>query len=110
MGGEDRFDPVVSDSQFEAIMTDCGYEEARGRPQAGHLLSEPAEEAEAFVVSLTNTLATALARFAELWSKTDELRQIGMSVEVMAGVLEVLAGLARRAHASNRRLYCWWAL
>ncbi|MGW4196242.1 hypothetical protein [Streptomyces sp. NPDC005004] len=111
-------DPVISIAWLEAIMTGCGYEEAGGRPRAGRLLSEPAEEGGSFVVSLTDTLTTALAsasrddlaRCAEPWSKTDELRQLGMSVEVTAGVLEALAGLARRAHASGRHLYCWWAL
>ncbi|MFJ9097946.1 hypothetical protein ACIRJM_05475 [Streptomyces sp. NPDC102405] len=51
-----------------------------------------------------------LVRFAEPWSMTDELQQIGISVEVAAGVLEALAGLAQRAQASDGRLYCWWAL
>lgn len=41
---------------------------------------------------------------------TDELRQIGIKVEATAEVLEALAGLAQRARASDRRLYCWWAL
>ncbi|MFD6548666.1 hypothetical protein ACN6K9_002182 [Streptomyces sp. SAS_267] len=70
------------------------------------------------MVSLTDTVTAALAsaaqddlvRFAEPWSKTDELRQIGISVEVTAGVLEALAGLAQRAHTSGQQLYCWWAL
>ncbi|MFB7910859.1 hypothetical protein ACFC1T_30930 [Kitasatospora sp. NPDC056076] len=51
-----------------------------------------------------------LIRCAELWSETDELRQIGVSVEVAAGVLDALAGLAQRAQASDQRLNCWWAL
>ncbi|MFD3938434.1 hypothetical protein ACFWSF_27410 [Streptomyces sp. NPDC058611] len=51
-----------------------------------------------------------LVRFAELWSMTDELRQLGISVEVTVDVLEALAGLARRARASGLRLYCWLAL
>ncbi|MFD3993490.1 hypothetical protein [Streptomyces sp. NPDC058583] len=38
------------------------------------------------------------------------LRQLGISVEATADVLEGLAGLAQRAWASGRRLYCWWAL
>ncbi|MFG2757180.1 hypothetical protein [Streptomyces wuyuanensis] len=70
------------------------------------------------MVSLTDTLIGALAaaspddivRFAEPWSTTDELRRIRISVEVTADVLAALAGLARRARASDQRLYCWWAL
>jgi hypothetical protein len=110
-------DPVVAIARLEAIMTDCSYEDARERPRSGQLLSTP-EEGAAFVVSLTDTLTAALAsasrddlvRFAEPWSKTDELQQIGISVEFTAGVLEALAGLAQRARTSGQRLYCWWAL
>ncbi|WP_328551221.1 MULTISPECIES: hypothetical protein [unclassified Streptomyces] len=110
-------DPVVAIARLEAIMTGCSYEDARERPRSGQLLSAP-EEGAAFVVSLTDTLTAALAsasrddlvRFAEPWSKTDELRQIGISVEFTAGVLEALAGLAQRARTSGQRLYCWWAL
>ncbi|MFG2265174.1 hypothetical protein [Streptomyces sp. NPDC048720] len=116
-GRRENIDPVVAIAHLEAIMTGCSYEEASGRPRSGHLLSDP-EEGGAFVVSLTDTLTTALAsasqddlvRFAEPWSKTDELRQIGISVEFTAGVLEALAGLAQRAHTSGQQLYCWWAL
>ncbi|MFE3881123.1 hypothetical protein ACFXPX_42910 [Kitasatospora sp. NPDC059146] len=112
-----NIDPVVAVARLEAIMTSCGYEEASERPRSGQLLSDP-EDDGAFVVSLTDTLAAALAsasqddlvRCAELWSETDELRQIGVSVEVAAGVLDALAGLAQRAQASDQRLYCWWAL
>jgi hypothetical protein len=70
------------------------------------------------VVSVSDTLcellavATAddLARAAGLWSQTDELRMMRADAETMASVLADLAGLARRAQASNQRLYCWWAL
>ncbi|MCJ0869827.1 hypothetical protein [Streptomyces sp. AP-93] len=51
-----------------------------------------------------------LVRFADPWSKTDELRQIQVGVEVAAEVLKGLAGLAQHAQASDQRLYCWWAL
>ncbi|MFJ9736610.1 hypothetical protein [Streptomyces sp. NPDC101166] len=112
-----NIDPVVAIARLEAIMTGCSFAEAGGRPRSGQLLSDP-EEGGAFVVSLTDTLAAALAsasqddldRFAEPWSKTDELRQTGISVESTTGVLQALAGLAQRAHTSGRRLYCWWAL
>ncbi|MEU9862481.1 hypothetical protein AB0D99_16580 [Streptomyces sp. NPDC047971] len=112
-----NIDPVVSVVRLEAIMTGCCHEEARGRPRSGQLLSDP-EEGGAFVVSLTDSLTAALAsasqddlvRFADPWSKTDELRQIGVGVEFTTGVLEALADLAQRAHSSGQRLYCWWAL
>ncbi|MGW7025884.1 hypothetical protein ACWGFX_01590 [Streptomyces xanthophaeus] len=110
-------DPVVAIAQLEAVMTGCSYEEATGSPRSGQLLSEP-EDGPPFVVTLTDTLIDALAsaspddlvRCAEPWSMTDELRQIGIGVEATAEVLAGLAGLARRARASDRRLYCWWAL
>lgn len=112
-----NIDPVVAIAQLEAVMTGCSNEEASERPRSGQLLSEP-EDGPPFVVSLTDTLIDALAtaspddlvRFAEPWSMTDELRQIGISVEATAEVLEALAGLAQRARASDQRLYCWWAL
>jgi hypothetical protein len=113
----ENIDPVVAIARLEAIMTGCSFEEAGERPRSGELLSD-AERDGAFVVSVTDTLTAALAsatqddlvRFAEPWSMTDELQQIGISVEVAAGVLEALAGPAQRAQASDGRLYCWWAL
>ncbi|GAA3809004.1 hypothetical protein ACFS5L_01225 [Streptomyces phyllanthi] len=112
-----NIDPVVAIAQLEAIMTGGSYEEAGERPRSGQVLSEP-EDGPPFVVSLSDTLIDALAtatqddlvRFAEPWSMTDELRQIGISVEDTAAVLRNLAGLAQRAQASDQRLYCWWAL
>ena len=112
-----NIDPVVCMAQLEAIMAGCSYEEARQRPRSGQLLSSPDAEG-AFVVSVSDTLcellavATAddLARAAELWSQTEELRMMRADAETMAGVLADLAGLARSAHGSNRRLYCWWGL
>ncbi|MEV7526679.1 hypothetical protein [Streptomyces sp. NPDC091371] len=112
-----NIDPVVAIAQLEAIMTGCSHEEASERPRSGELLSSE-EDGPPFVVSLSDTLIDALVtatqddlvRFAEPRSMTDELRQIEISVEVTAGVLKGLAGLAQRARASGQRLYCWWAL
>ncbi|MCX5409640.1 hypothetical protein OHA37_38005 [Streptomyces sp. NBC_00335] len=112
-----NIDPVVAMAQLEAVMTGCSHEEAAERPRSGELLSSP-QDGPPFVVSLSDTLSDALAtaadddlvRFAEPWSRTDELQQMGIGVEVTADVLRGLAGLARRAQASGRRLYCWWAL
>lgn len=110
-------DPVVTMARLEAVMTGCGYDEAGERPRSGEVLSEP-EDGPPFVVSLTDTLADALAhasredlvRCAEAWSMTDELRRLGLDSEATAGVLEALAGLARRSLSAGLRLYCWWAL
>ncbi|GED89719.1 hypothetical protein TNCT6_68040 [Streptomyces sp. 6-11-2] len=70
------------------------------------------------MVSMSDTLVDALVtatqndlvRFAELWSMTDELRQMGISVEVTASLLENLAELAQRAQSNGLSLYCWWTL
>ncbi len=110
-------DPVVCMAQLEAIMAACSYEEASQRPRSGQLLSSPEAES-AFVVSVSDTLRELLAaateeelaRAAEPWSLTEELRTIGFDTEAAAGVLAALAGLARRAQASDLRLYCWWAM
>jgi hypothetical protein len=108
-----NIDPVVCMAQLEAIMAGCSYEEARQRPRSGQLLSSPEGEG-ACVVSVSETLCELLAvatgddlaRAAELWSQTQELRSIRADAETVAGVMADLAGLARSAQASNRRLYC----
>ena len=110
-------DPVVCMARLEAIMAGCSYEEASRRPRSGQLLSSPEAES-AFVVSVSDTLRELLAAAAEddllraagPWSLTEELLTIGFDTESAVGVLAALAGLARRAQASGRRLYCWWAL
>ncbi|WP_203691748.1 hypothetical protein [Streptomyces sp. SID12488] len=112
----ENIDPVVAIALLESVMTGCSYEEARELPRSGELLSSP--EGESLVVSVSDSLVDALAaasrddlvRAAELWSMTDELRQLGISVEVTVEVLEELAGLTQRALASGLRLYCWLAL
>jgi hypothetical protein len=112
-----NIDPVVAIAQLEAIMTGCSYEEASERPRSGQLLSSP-EDGPPFVVSLSDSLFDALVtatqddlvRFAEPWSRTDELRQMRIGAEIAVDVLKGLAGLAQRARASGQRLYCWWAL
>ncbi|MGW7053810.1 hypothetical protein [Streptomyces sp. NPDC054887] len=110
-------DPVVSIARLEAVMTGCSYEEVGRRSKSGGVVSLP-EEGPPFVVSVSDALTDALVtatrddivRCAELWSRTDELRQLHVDVEFAAGVLRNLAGLAQRARVSGSRLYCWWAL
>ncbi|MFJ3762175.1 hypothetical protein [Streptomyces sp. NPDC090080] len=112
-----NIDPVVAIARLEALLTGCTYEEASRRPRSGQLLSDP-DDGSGFIVSLTDTLTTALAnathdtlhRVAEPWSQTDELQQTCTDAEYTADVLEALAALAQRAHASGRRLYCRWSL
>ncbi|WP_331747190.1 hypothetical protein OG365_39970 (plasmid) [Streptomyces sp. NBC_00853] len=112
-----NIDPVVAVAQLEAILTDCGYEEASQRPRSGQLLSSP-EGDVSLVFSLSDTLGEALAaaapadlaRAAESWSMTAELQQCQVDAQTALGVLEALAGLARRAGAAGLRLYCQWSL
>ncbi|MGW8890078.1 hypothetical protein [Streptomyces sp. NPDC055749] len=110
-------DPVVAIAQLEGIATGCSYEEASQRPRSGQLLSPPEVDGP-LVFSLSDSLIEALitatpddlVRFAEPWSKTDELQQSQVDAETAADVLQALASLARRARASRMGLYCWWSL
>ncbi|MFJ5880274.1 hypothetical protein [Kitasatospora cineracea] len=110
-------DPVVVIARLEAVLTGCGYEEARARPRAGRLLSDPQHD-EAFVVSLTDTLAEALAALppdrllpaATAWSATEELRLDGVTPATAADALHALSALAQRARTAGHRLYCRWSL
>ena len=112
-----NIDPVVCMASLEAIMAGCSYQEALRRPRSGQLLSSPDAES-AFVVSVSDTLhellAVAseddLARAAESWSLTDELRMGRADADRAAGMLADLAGLAQRARVSDSHLYCWLAL
>jgi hypothetical protein len=110
-------DPVVAMAQLEGIATGCSYEEASERPRSGQLLSPPEADGP-FVFSLSDSLIEALVtatpddlvRFAESWSRTEELQQSKIDAETAASVLKALAGLASRAQASRMGLYCWWSL
>ncbi|MFE2416898.1 hypothetical protein [Streptomyces hokutonensis] len=107
-------DPVVVMARLEGLLTDCAYDEARARPRSGQLLSNPEAET-AFVISVSDTLRDALA------SATDDqlglvagsfaaVEEVGLPPADALELLRLLSGLARRAVAGNRRLYCWWAL
>ncbi|MER6241360.1 hypothetical protein [Streptomyces clavifer] len=110
-------DPVVVTAQLEAILTGCAYDEATRRPRSGQLLSSPEAES-AFIVSVSDTLQEALASAAHAslveaagpWSETEELQASGIAADDAAEALVVLSGLAGRARADGRRMYCWWAL
>ncbi|WP_327398982.1 hypothetical protein OG194_01660 [Streptomyces sp. NBC_01288] len=107
-------DPVVVMARLEGILTDCTYDEAPARPRSGQLLSDPEAEA-AVVISVSDTLRDALATASDKrlelaagpFAAVEELR---FTPTKTAELLHRLSGLARRASAENRRLYCWWAL
>ncbi|WOX14999.1 hypothetical protein [Streptomyces sp. N50] len=107
-------DPVVVLARLEGILTDCTYDEARARPRSGQLLSDPEAEA-AFVISVSDTLRDALATASD--ERLDlaavpfaAVEELGFTPTKTSELLHRLSGLARRAAAENRRLYCWWAL
>ncbi|MFD4829011.1 hypothetical protein ACFWPV_03995 [Streptomyces uncialis] len=110
-------DPVVVLARLEAILTGCSYDEATRRPRSGQLLSSPESES-AFIMSVSDTLQealasatpAALAEAAGPWSGTEELEASGYTSEDAGQALAQLAGLAGRAGADGRRMYCRWAL
>ncbi|MBY8881295.1 hypothetical protein [Actinacidiphila acidipaludis] len=113
-------DPVVVLGRLEALIAERGHAAAgtaESAAGAAQLVSSPDSEGP-FVFRVPDTLTAALAaagpaelvRAAEPWSRTDELRQFGIDAPTAAGMLEVLAALARRAREGKARVYCWWAL
>ncbi|MFE9605160.1 hypothetical protein [Streptomyces hokutonensis] len=107
-------DPVVVVARLEGLLTDCAHDEARARPRSGQLLSDPEAEA-AFVISVTDTLRDALASATDgqlglVAGPFGAVEEVGLPSAEALEVLRLLSGLARRAVAENRRLYCWWAL
>ncbi|MFD4561896.1 hypothetical protein ACFWP5_47595 [Streptomyces sp. NPDC058469] len=110
-------DSVVVMARLEALLTDRTYDEAGARPRAGQLLSDPEAEG-AFVISVSDTLRDApasasadqLGAVAGPCADFEELSAYGLPPTEALEVLQLLSGLAGRAVAENRRLYCWWAL
>ena len=107
-------DPAVTLGTLESILTDRSYDEVATESRQCHLLTDG--EAEAFVVTVTDTVRDALAaasaerlrQAAEPWAATEELA--GTAPAMLAETLEQLAALARRALERTHHLYCWWAL
>ncbi len=108
-------DPVDAIAEVEAVMSGCSYEEASQRPRVGQLLSSEDVDSP-FVLTVSDTLCDVLVSAsgedlpaaAEAWSAAG--RGAELDAATAAVVLEALVGLARRAHAANLRLYCWWTL
>ena len=82
-------------------------------PRSGKDLAS-ANGGELLVLTITGTLAAALARTSDErlseaavpWSQTEEFRGQA-DPAVLAWFLREVAGLARRAEGAGQRLYCW---
>jgi hypothetical protein len=106
-------DPVVQLGTLEELLTGRSYDEIANDPRSGHAV-ETRDGGERVVCTITDSLMTALAqasgealqRIAEPWSQTEEFWGAADPDE-LAEILGDLAGLARRAQANGRRLYCW---
>ena len=109
-------DPLVQLGTLEALLTGRDYDLIVAGPRAGHALAIRNGGARV-VVTLTDELQAALAEAddeqlesaALPWSQTDEFWGRG-DPQALAAVLHELAGLARRAHDRDERLYCWVSL
>jgi len=106
-------DPVVQMGTLEAQLTGRDYDAITAGPRSGHMVAS-ADGGQPFVIALTDELKDALASAdpdqlrsaAGPWSQTEEFFGQG-DPDILPGALRELAELARRANASNRRLYCW---
>jgi len=106
-------DPVVQMGTLEAQLTGRDYDAITAGPRSGHMVAS-ADGGQPFVIALTDELKDALASAdpdqlrsaAGPWSQTEEFFGKG-DPNILPGALRELAELARRANASNRRLYCW---
>jgi hypothetical protein len=107
-----NLDPVIMLGTLEALLTGRDYDDIRKGPRQGHLLAGQ-DDYQLLVLTVTDEIQAALAaasnkQLAEVavtWSQTEEIG--GADPKELAGVLEELAGLARRAADRNERLYCW---
>ena len=107
-------DPAVALGQLESILTGRPYGEVTEAERQCQLLTD--SDAEAFVVTVTDTLRDALAQADEsglvqavtVWAATEELD--GAEPAVLAGFLQQFAALARGAVEQGHHLYCWWSL
>jgi hypothetical protein len=107
-----NIEPAVVLGTLEALLTGRDYDDIVKGPRWSHLLASQ-DDYHLLVCTVTDEIQAALVaasgkRLAEVavpWSQTEEMG--GTDPEVLAGLLEKLAGLARRATDRNERLYCW---
>lgn len=107
-------DPVVELLPAEVLITGRAPEDVRSDPRRGALVGV-AGEGKVVAVSLTDSFRDALAAFdADLlddvamgWSRSSGGLHGVHGPDVLGPFLKELAGLAGRATARGRRLYCW---
>ncbi|MGH3392297.1 MAG: hypothetical protein ACRDOO_25785 [Actinomadura sp.] len=110
-------DPVVQMGTLEELLTGRSYDEIAEDPRQGADVREGSDETAHGVLTLTGSLAAALAdadrqrlaEVAEPWAETEEFWG-DADPEILTGVLCELAELARRARDRGHGLYCWWSL
>lgn len=106
-------DPVIQLGTLEALLTSRDYDQIVAGPRAGKSLAIR-DGGERVVVILTDELQNALAAaddaqfasIAVLWSQTEEFWGRG-DPQMLEGLLNELAELARRARSRDERPYCW---
>ncbi|MFW0774514.1 hypothetical protein ACLRGI_15240 [Paenarthrobacter nitroguajacolicus] len=106
-------DPVVQLGTLEELLTGRPYDDIVDDPRSGHAVAVRSG-GERLVLTLTDSVCAGLAnasddflvQVAGPWSETGEFWGAA-DPKVLADFLKELSGLARRAEASGKRLYCW---
>jgi hypothetical protein len=110
-------DPAAQMVALEHLLTGRPPEEVLANPRSALMLALVPDEGELCVVTLTDTLADALAatdeaRLREVavpWSQAEEFDGQA-DPHNLANFLTELSALARRAAERRHRLYCRWGL
>jgi hypothetical protein len=106
-------DPVIMITALEEQLTGVDYDEIADGPRSGHAV---AHDEDASVIAITDELQSVLAESSDdrLAAVADPLLAAeewdGDEPEILVGLLQELAGLARRATERGERLYCWTSL
>ena len=106
-------DPVVQLGTLEELLTGRPYDDVVDDPRSGHAVAVRSG-GERLVLTLTDSICAGLAsadddfleQVAGPWSETEEFWDAA-DPRILADFLKELSGLARRAEASGKRLYCW---
>src|SRR5512139_712860 len=109
-------DPAVQMGTLEEILTGRSFTDVINDPRAADVVGSGEEGDEHGVVTLTDTLAAALATIdrervpgvALEWSRTEEFWG-DADPATLAGFVTEMADLAGRAAGRGHRLYCWWS-